>query len=280
MASLCARVRDSTRAWMDGPGQAHVRVHAPALRAVAERIAQRRSSAVQWDDEGWHYQPPAAWPRAIRHERIALYILALDAINFCFWPSIPAGYEYADLACSLAGLASADHSSQEQQLEHGLVSSAYALSPARLAAMTVADMTALLGKHHQEAKVPPDMEARCRLWNELGRVLTQDFEGAALQLLRAAQGSAVNLVHLLYTHFEGFRDSLVLPSSSSQPHATTTLFFLKRAQICVGGKSCPSNHLSPRHHLPSFSPSRALHYPTTQTSRQVSVWTNGRTWLV
>jgi hypothetical protein len=245
---LCAQVRDSCRTWMDGPGQAHVRLHAPALQAVAERIAQR-SAGVQWDDEGWHYQPPVAWPTAIRHERIALYILALDAINFCFWPSTT-GYEYADLACSLAGLASADHTGQSQQLDNGLPSSDYALSPAKLQEMTVVDMTALLGRHHKDAKVPPDMEQRCTLWNELGRVLVQDFKGSALQLLQAAEGSAVKLVHLLYTHFQGFRDIVV---SSSPPRPT--LFFLKRAQICAGDlqASLGLKDWQDMHHLTTFA---------------------------
>ena len=54
----------------------------------------------------------------VRRERIALYILALDAINFCFWPSdVP--YEYVDLATSLTKAAERDH-----ELQQGIVDAA------------------------------------------------------------------------------------------------------------------------------------------------------------
>ena len=51
----------------------------------------------------------------MRMERVAMYVLALDAINFCFWPvddSIVAtknGLEYEHLAMALRMVAEADN---------------------------------------------------------------------------------------------------------------------------------------------------------------------------
>jgi len=52
------------------------------------------SSTVEWDTDGWHYTGTnfarqgrsGANAEAHRVERVLLYVLALDAINFCFWP--------------------------------------------------------------------------------------------------------------------------------------------------------------------------------------------------
>ena len=73
---------------------------------------------VVWDEEGWHYQPPVhlfSSEQNIRKERIALYILALDAINFCFWPSNDYEYEYVDLATTLTSIASSDHNERQSR---------------------------------------------------------------------------------------------------------------------------------------------------------------------
>ncbi|MGK3736474.1 MAG: hypothetical protein ACI8RD_007689 [Bacillariaceae sp.] len=42
---------------------------------------------IEWDTEGWHYNGSGFnGTEDERRERVALYLLALDAINFCFWP--------------------------------------------------------------------------------------------------------------------------------------------------------------------------------------------------
>jgi hypothetical protein len=209
-----------------------------------------QSHIVVWDEEAWHYQPPTDWPAAIRSERMALYILALDAMNFCFWPttvsattttsmSMPYVYEYEDLASTLTAICQADHVVQQADLKS--VSANYALSARNLCDMTVATMTALFIEHHAELKVPPNMEARCALWNEVGSVLLTQFDGSAMNVIERANGSAVALVELLIDYFPGFCDYLV-PSTTTltiqdniiQDIPSDGLYFLKRAQICVG----------------------------------------------
>ncbi|KAL7579725.1 hypothetical protein ACA910_021868 [Epithemia clementina (nom. ined.)] len=265
-SNICRLVRDSCTRWMQqaqgGSGGKKgcdllVKIHADAVLAVAQRIQQQQAKQVVWDEENWHYQAPASWPDRLRHERMALYILALDAINFCFWPpSTTVGYEYVDLACTLTSMASADHEEQEQLLEKttesespSLLSLSFLLSASRLENMTVEEMQQLFVAHDKEGKCPTDMEHRCALWNELGQVLCQKYQGSALQLVESAQGSAVQLVQLLYDEFPGFRDVVHVPnhegsndcsnSNSAQTETaaqetTTTVYFLKRAQICVG----------------------------------------------
>jgi hypothetical protein len=207
-----------------------------------------RSHIVVWDEEAWHYQPPADWPAAIRSERMALYILALDAMNFCFWPttttsetsmSIPYVYEYEDLASTLTAICQADHAVQQADLKS--VSADYALSARNLCDMTEATMTALFIEHHAELKVPPNMKARCALWNEVGSVLSTQFDGSAMNVIERANGSAVALVELLIDYLPGFCDYVVPSTTTStiqdnivKDIPSDGLYFLKRAQICVG----------------------------------------------
>ena len=174
-----------------GPGSEYVQINAAALQDVAQRL-EAHAKAVVWDEEAWHYQPPAAWRSVVRNERLALYILALDAVNFCFWPTDK--FEYADLASSMARMAEQDHDQQQQQQDVGdQVSPTYVFSPKNLANVTVPKMAALFQKHHPNGTVPNDLEQRCRLWNELGTALLQHFDGSAMQLIQRADGSVLHL---------------------------------------------------------------------------------------
>ena len=213
---------------MSGPGSSYVRLSPEGLQTAAAKI-RNHCRQVQWDEEAWHYQPPATWPAAIRRERIALYILALDSINFCFWPSNHK-YEYEDLARALTRAAEADHATQAADLT--TMSPEYSLSAQSLAKMTESNMVGLLGGDHRpHPKVPSDMPHRCALWNEVGRGLLQQFDGSAWQLIECANGSAVRLVQLLWDYFPGFRDCVVVPRDEDSDEI---VYFLKRAQICVG----------------------------------------------
>ena len=232
--NLCSLVRSTCRAWVEQHHE-HVKINDKGLQQVAGRLQTHAAKLVVWDEEAWHYQPPVDWKRKIRHERIALYILALDAINFCFWPTEK--FEYADLASTLSRMAEADHQEQATQPEE--ICPQYLFSPISLANMTCQEMKGLFAKYHPDSIVPNDVEDRCRLWNELGKGLQQEaFGGSALQFIATAKGSAVKLVQLIFENFTGFRDYLVLPQSDQQQQQSNNnnnmIFFLKRAQICVG----------------------------------------------
>jgi Potential Queuosine, Q, salvage protein family len=110
------------------------------------------------------------------------------------------------------------------------------LSASNLESMTLEQMRDLFTRHHATGRVPPNLEERCRLWNEVGRVLRTRLDGSVSTLIASAQGSAPALVQLLVDNFEGFQDrhSLGAASASATTTSSTVLHFYKRAQICVG----------------------------------------------
>jgi len=153
-------------------------------------------------------------------ERLAQYVLVLDALNFCFWPL--KGYEYEHLACSLKLAFEADPNvfSAESLSQMTAERISEILQPPKHLPLVGED------KPCDRVLTIPLAETRARLLREVGTVLARDFGGKAANLLRAAQGSAENLVRLVVAHFPGFRDHA--------QYAGDQVFFYKRAQIFVG----------------------------------------------
>lgn len=233
MIYVCEKVRRTCISFVESEScRKYVTIdrNLPLHCLASEIVRQQRERSIQWDDEAWHYQPPMHWPKSIREKRMAHYILALDSINFCFWPT--PGYEYDDLATTLTSIANADHDTQEEIIQRGdeEVSPQFTFMARMLAEMTLDKMTALFQKHHSKGLLPPDLEKRCELWNEVGRVLAANFNGSALSLIQSAGGSAPRLVELLVEYIPGFRDDI----SSTSGNDETCHYFYKRAQICVG----------------------------------------------
>lgn len=75
----------------------------------------------------------------------------------------------------------------------------------------------------------PNKEVRAQKLRELGAVLAFHYDGQAMNMVAAANGSACRLVKLIIDHLPGFRDSTVYPGDEGgfQVH------FYKRAQILV-----------------------------------------------
>jgi len=133
------------------------------------------------------------------------YLLVLDALNFCFWPS-EGSWEYERLATGL---------------KKSLIADPDCLSASRLAALDDASLCSLVGGGDP---LPLSTE-RVRLVKEVGEVLMDKYDGKAAELVRAAEGSAEKLVSLVCEGFAGFRDHAVYKGSQ--------VFFYKRAQIFV-----------------------------------------------
>lgn len=200
-------------------GHRTVSIDSNALQELAQTISQKHQKAVEWDAEGWHYNAGnfRGSPQQSQ-ERVALYILALDAINFCFWPHPTLSnntLEYDSLALALTKLAQKDDNDSSGQ--------DYVFSPANLANMTEAQFVSLLKPHLQNHHLPNTSE-RVRLWNELGHGLLT--VGSALELIQQAHGNAPRLVSLLISTFPGFRDESLFGENQ--------VCFYKRAQIAVG----------------------------------------------
>jgi Potential Queuosine, Q, salvage protein family len=286
-----------------------VTINPEAIPTLAESIRQQQKrieEVVQWDEERWHYRcepsdvsdtQTAGWPQSIRKERIALYVLALDAINFSFWTNEDTAvrYEYEDLAVSLTNMAQSDHEYQHQVIQDtrrngsAPLSSQFVFSPSSLQHMTVDRMTFLFRTHHAKGWIPPNIQERCQIWNEIGFVLQQNpFNGSILSLLDMAHQSAPNLVQLLIDYFPNFRDDTATHyenQSQNRPAVTLSaqlprLFFYKRAQICVGDWNAALSaqdmplHLKNIDHITTFAdyrvPQLLRHVDVLQYSPQLS----------
>lgn len=222
----------------------YVTIRQEKIPALVEQIRSRQEkhTAVPWDDEEWHYTcPDTVCSRTVRKERGALYILALDAINFCFWPC---NFEYDDLAKAMTHAAEADHAQQHPDV----LCDEYLFSPHNLQTMTVSRMEDIFVQYSKSLsieddkddvvamKIPPNLAVRVKLWNEIGTVLLTKFNGSVLHLIDVAQGSAPKLVDIVVSSFAGFRDYTTVGdaehTNTEQP--SPSLYFLKRAQIFVG----------------------------------------------
>ena len=242
--NVCQKVRTTCRQWMEKVpsweenGRRSVKIRKEHLHRLASNIQSKKeqnSNWIEWDEENWHYSGDGyKGSEAQKRERIALYILALDAINFCFWPSTTGEtkknntLEYHHLAIALKKMAEADDNNVDNSTSSdGIVRSAesYAFSPGNLAKMTAIDMETCLQKH-LEGHSLDNISTRSMLWNEVGAVLLQHFDGSASQLIAKADNSAPMLVDVVMSHFPGFCDQVETEGVG--------ILFLKRAQILVG----------------------------------------------
>jgi len=202
-----------------------VTIQEQQLDALAKKIAADNRNATEWDSDGWHYTGVNyQGPEELRKERVALYILALDAINFCFWPhpTLESNtLEYDHLAIALRKLAEKD----DHGNNNAMSLESYFFQPNNLASLTVKDMEAALDP--LLGHFLPNIEERCRLWNELGEGLLQSSdEGTAMKFINNNESSASNLVKALVDTFPGFRDETIWQGRF--------VAFYKRAQIAVG----------------------------------------------
>ena len=242
-----------------------VGIYSTSLTKLAVKIASQiaaddestpsSSDAIEWDADGWHYTG-ANFTRSTscagnedqvevqRVERVLLYILALDAINFCFWPTEDQSgksvcaknmLEYEHLASALRLMAERDDVIAEDGAES---TDTYAFSPRNMASMSVKSFLSDIQKHLPEPTsdgrcyLIPNASERVRLLNELGHGLTTHHDGSATALLQKCIGpsgkpSAVKLVDIITSTFRGFRDETVDAKGRQ-------ICFYKRAQIVVG----------------------------------------------
>ncbi|KAL3759413.1 hypothetical protein ACHAWU_000712 [Discostella pseudostelligera] len=292
--SPTAAVRESTRRWMETARPFNgvediatpVTIDDYALDNFATEITQsilsnKSLEVTDWDADGWHYSgknykcrlPNESHRELMRMERVALYILSLDAINFCFWPtptststsclSIKNGLEYEHLAIALQKIAEADDDSLDREGEvidvvANIVkaASSYALSPTSLSTLTSEKIHSMLSDHfppstsvhddsggeHLTVYDLPNIEHRCRLLRELGDGLIKHHNGSAFNMLSKANKSADVLVGIILETFPGFRDYVdkcnCSENSSNKDWETVKksqwiVHFYKRAQIAT-----------------------------------------------
>ena len=262
--SPTSAVRNSSCQWMEG-NKTTVSINNTALDKFSNTITQtilsnKSLEVTEWDTDGWHYtgsnyyqrkkggdaevvQNNATHHELMRMERVALYILTLDAINFCFWPTQNRsdddndgilrrnGLEYEHLAIALRKVSEVDDDNELQDTTkqasriingdesvHSVhAASSYALNPTNLAALTPDKLYSMLHPHFPSpSKLQkdgvlilyelPNIEVRCKLLNELGNGLLKHHNGSALHMIAKADQSADLLVSIILDTFPGFHD--------------------------------------------------------------------------
>lgn len=200
---------------------AHVRIIDAAINEVATHLVES-NEAPTWDAD-LHF-------RAESDEHTAMWLLALDALNFCFWGQgdnpnqrwrVRWKNELVDGYVALvAALTSA--------VERG-----YPLfNPAWLATVSSRDVADILAPARGHTVIPL-FDARVANLRELGTGLLPLGDEPATAFIRDADGSALALVARIVSTFPSFNDVTVWPyAETGLPHREVR--FYKRAQILVG----------------------------------------------
>lgn len=186
-------------------GSAHARIDAARLADLALRLAS--APAPSWDSE-LHFMDGG--------ERTAAYFLALDAANFCFWPSdffvTYKGKTYGrkDGYCALAV-------AFRRAFEEG----ASLWDAKMLAGLNEEDLRHVL---RGEGGVPLFAERLANL-RDLGKTLLDRYAGSAINLLEKCGYEAPRIAEELAGNFSAFRDRRAWRGQAFTPN--------KRAQIFV-----------------------------------------------
>jgi hypothetical protein len=183
----------------------HVRIDADAVDAVARRMAAGDLPTPAWNAHYHYAGEPAA---------TALSILALDAMNFCFWgePRWRIVYEGETLDGYWALVAA---------LKRAVLSGALPLAAAALATLTDAHLAAILAG---EGTIPLLAERAANL-REVGAGLRARWGGDVGRFIQAAGGGAPRLARLIAAEFPSFDDVT--------RYAGREVRLYKRAQIAV-----------------------------------------------
>ena len=162
-------------------------------------------------------------------ERTVNWILALDALNFCFWaekdqPRWTIEYHGETLNGYMAEAAALKRAVEEDDIP--LWDAPYLT--------TISEKT--LAHIFRGEQTIPLFEQRLQNIREVGRVLLAQFDGQFIHAIEQAEHNAVKLALLLAQDFPSFNDIAF--------YRNQRICFLKRAQICVadlygafGGKS-------------------------------------------
>ncbi len=162
-------------------------------------------------------------------ERTVNWILALDALNFCFWapkdqPRWSIEYHGETLNGYMAEAAALKRAVEEENVPLWDATFLSTMSEKMLAHIFRGEQTI------------PLFEQRLQNIREVGRVLLAQFDGQFTHAIEQAGGSAVKLAVMLAQDFPSFNDVAF--------YRKQKIRFYKRAQICVadlygafGGKS-------------------------------------------
>ncbi|MBU6429453.1 MAG: hypothetical protein KGR26_10610, partial [Cyanobacteria bacterium REEB65] len=200
-------MRESCRAVMERAR--HVRLDTEAIDRLARRI--------QTGD----IPPAAAWDSRLNFqgdpERVANYVLALDALNFCFWAS----RGQTRWRITFEGQTYDGYWALTASLTRALLGGFDLTDAAVMAAVTPADLWRVFAG---DGEIPL-LTDRVNNLREAGAVLGECYGGRASKLIRSCDRSAEALVERVVAEFPSFDDR-------ADYHGREVRFF-KRAQILV-----------------------------------------------
>lgn len=174
-------------------------------------------------------------------EATAIWILLLDALNFCFWgqgadPSVRWRVERNGvLLDGYVALVAA--------LERGIGEDVRFHDPEWLATMSQDQVADLLrpAPGHPET---PLFDTRCRNVREIGQgLIAFQSELPATDFLESASGSAITLIHEVLRVFPSFRDVAIWSRTETGLPGNEVRFY-KRAQILAGDLAGALKHSS------------------------------------
>jgi hypothetical protein len=184
----------------------HVRIEPEALRRLSLELAGGSIAVPGWDDEH-HFRGD--------DEAMLLYLLILDAINFCFWP--PPGRDRWEISHERSTYSG--YYALSVSLKKAIESGIPVTDAQFLASLTLDQMKEILSGRG----VLQLIDRRLENLRELGRVLVEKYDGKASQLVAGARCSAVALARSLATNLTSFRDEAAYQGEK--------IFFYKRAQL-------------------------------------------------
>lgn len=203
---------------------AHVRIDNHAVSRVAAVLADSDASPT-WDAD-LHYRATGAHG----DERTAMWLLILDALNFCFWgqgadPQVRWRVRWKDeLVDGYVALVAA----LTNAVERG-----YPLHDANwLSSVSASDVAEILAPAEGHTEIPL-LDYRVEHLRELGTGLLPYGEQPASAFIQSAQGSAVALVRKIVETFPSFNDVTTWPYNETG-FSRNEVRFYKRAQILVG----------------------------------------------
>lgn len=200
----------------------HVQISDDAVATLAPELATADDSP-GWDTD-LHYR--ATGPDG--DEQTAMWILVLDALNFCFWSDDPDHRWRVKWKGELVDGYVALVAALTQAVEHG-----YPLhDPRWLATVSSADVNQILAPDQGHTEIPL-LDARVLQLRELGSRLLPYGENPATALIESATGSAISLVERIVSTFPSFNDVATWPFADTGLPGNDVRFY-KRAQILVG----------------------------------------------